>query len=114
MSWTTAWRVAIVVALGARQAFGGPVDACEAQVPAHIRIGDCEVATAFERAIERSASLRMLVDRIGELKGIVYVTTPVNVTAKATLLGGFFHQVVSAGDTRILRIAVAHEPRYSD
>jgi hypothetical protein len=114
MSWTTAWTVAIVVALGAGQVFGEPVKACEAQVPVQIRIVDCQLATAFEQALGRSASLRMLVDRIGVLKGIVYVTVPVNVTAKTTLLGGFFHQVTSAGDTHILRIALAHEPRYSD
>jgi hypothetical protein len=114
MRWTTAWTAAIVMAWGAGQAFGESVKACEARAPAHIRVVDCQVATAFERALERSPSLRTLVDRIGELKGIVYVTAPVNVTAKTTLTGGLFHQVVSAGETRILRIALAHESRYSD
>jgi hypothetical protein len=75
---------------------------------------DCDLATAVEDAIGRSASLRDLVERIGALKGIVYVTAPVHVSRKSTLAGGFFHRIVSAGETRMLWIALAHESRYSD
>jgi hypothetical protein len=75
---------------------------------------DCEVANALEEALIRSLSLREIVDHIGNLNGIVYVNAPVDVTRRTTLAGGFFHRIVTAGETRMLWIALAHESRYSD
>jgi hypothetical protein len=114
MGWKPWCAIGLTLLGYAGQASAEPAIDCAAQLPGQLRVLDCEVANAVSDAIGRSSSLQSMVARIGELKGIVYVTAPVDVTRKTTLAGGFFHRIVSVGETRLLWIALAHESRYSD
>jgi hypothetical protein len=60
--------------------------------------------------LQRSATLQQVVKRIGELEGIVYVVSAVNVRPgkNHVLLAALAHDVTVAGTTRILRIVVGH------
>ena len=88
--------------------------ACEANLPSHIRVMDCRLSTALEKGLGRAASLRGLVRRIGELHGIVYVSTPNWVTRGRKVVGGLSHNVANTGQALILQIAVLRERDYSD
>ena len=96
----------------ARPVAAGPEE-CEAQLPTQIRIVDCQVARALDDAVKRSARLRRLVDRIGELKGIVFVRL-VPADARSGVAGGLSHQVVPAGPSRILHVMLVRDYAYGD
>jgi hypothetical protein len=79
-------------------------------LPGHLRVLDPRLAEAIAGGAQRSATLRRLIDRIGELDGIVYVIPAVQVRpgTNHALLAALSHQVTVAGSTRILRITVGH------
>jgi hypothetical protein len=83
---------------------------CGAPLPGHIRVIDARLAVDIACGIERSPALRAAVDRIGQLNGVVYVTTAVRVRTAShhALLAGLAHEVTVAGSTRILRITAEH------
>jgi hypothetical protein len=106
--------IAGVILLSAPRVTWGsePADpgACGADLPAQIGISDCRLARSVADGIQRSATLRKLVDRMGELKGRVYVTTAVSAAAGANrpLLGALSHKTVMAGEYCLLRVTVLH------
>jgi hypothetical protein len=59
----------------------------------------------------RSATLRLTIDRVGELKGIVYIEDGyyVNGKTKRVLSGALSHQITTAGAYRVLHAMVAPE-----
>jgi hypothetical protein len=59
-------------------------------------------------------SLRSLVRRLGELHGIVYVSTPASLSGKSRLVGGLSHAIAAAGETRILHVTLVRELDYRD
>ena len=81
-------------------------------LPGHIRVADQRYADVIASGVQRSATLQRMVDRIGELDGIIYVIaavefSPGRITSCSPAL--FSHEVTSAGMTRILRIVVGHD-----
>lgn len=87
-----------------------PPDGSSPGLPGHLRILDPRLADAVARGAQHSATLRRLIDRIGELDGIVYVIAAVQVRpgTNHVLLAALSHHVTVAGSTRILRITVGH------
>jgi hypothetical protein len=58
-------------------------------------------------ALDRSSTLRRLVDRVGELDGTIYVVRPGGGNrVGSTLLGGLSHKVVASGSVRFLQIVI--------
>jgi len=79
-------------------------------LPGHIRVLDRRLADVIACGIQRSATLRRMVDRIAELDGIIYVTATVKVRPETNhvLRAALVHEVAVAGTSRILRVVVAH------
>lgn len=87
-------------------------ETCEAGViPDQVRVADCGLAKAIASGLERSETLRKEVDRVGHLKGIVYLESRyfVQPRTRAVLSGALLHTVSQAGSRRILRVIVAPE-----
>ena len=101
---------ALSISSGAEGRGGGARPRCDVSLPAQIDIVDCRLARAVEQALNRSASLQRVVDRVGALQGRVYIRTAVSVAPGGThpLLGGLSHQVVMAGPYCLLHVTVLH------
>lgn len=80
-------------------------------VPAQVRLVNCGTTVIVANGMARSATLRRVIDRIGELKGIVYVEDRyyVNERTRKVLSGALSHQVTMAGAHRVLHVMVAPE-----
>ena len=107
--------VATVIAVGSvglRAETQAP-DACvERQtLPAQVRPLTCRTAVRVIDGMARSATLRRMIDRVGELNGIVYVRDAYYVDArtKRVLSGALSHAITMAGAHRILHVMVAPE-----
>jgi hypothetical protein len=87
--------------------------ACAAReiVPDQLRPLDCLTAPIVTSGIARSATFRWLVDRVGELNGIVYIKASfyMNDHTKRVLSGALSHQISMAGAHRVLHVMVAPE-----
>jgi hypothetical protein len=80
-------------------------------VPYQLRPLDCRTAAIITNGMERSATFRQLVDRVGQLNGIVYIKDSfyVNGATKRVLSGALSHQITMAGAHRVLHLMVAPE-----
>jgi hypothetical protein len=78
--------------------------ACEAVLPDHVRIFDCQLAAAVANAASRSAILNDLLHRVQRTNGLVFVTPLPVLTPEKNLLGGLSHDISVAGSFRVLRI----------
>jgi len=78
-------------------------------VPTQIRTADCVTASLLIDGLARSTTLRRLVDRIGTLNGIVYITSGYvfQPGTRHPLPGALQHRVVVAGSHRLLWITLA-------
>jgi len=116
---TTARRAIIGVAVGvvvamSRGTAGAQADpalercAARSAVPAQLRPLDCGLATAIAAGLERSATFRQEVERVGTLNGIVFIQPrpSVNFRTNRTLDGALSHSVTVAGAHRVLRLLV--------
>ena len=83
---------------------------CDATLPDHVRIIDCQLRTAVERAAGRSPTLSDLLQRAQRTDGFVYITPPPPAGTGERLSGGLSHAVSVAGSHRILRIFVSGQP----
>jgi hypothetical protein len=82
---------------------------CEANgVPEHIRPFDCRLAKIIASGLEHSETFRHVVERVGCLKGIVYIDARYYVQFRTgiVLRGALAHTVTNAGAYRILRVMV--------
>ncbi len=106
-------RTDLPLAAGA-PAVSDPIAECprRMELPYHIRTVDCVMATAIVEGSSRSETLRQLVDRVGALKGIVYVESgyTINHETRRVLTGALQHRMIRAGEDRLLWIKVAPEP----
>jgi hypothetical protein len=70
-------------------------------VPGQLRPFSCRTAAIVANGLARSATFRGLVDRIGQLNGIVYITDRyyVNSQTRRVLSGALSHSVSMAGPT---------------
>ena len=82
-------------------------------MPEHIRVSDCTVARALADGLTRSAALGALVQDLRDLRGIVYVTVATH-TRASRVAGGLSHAIVTAGETRILRVVLLRDYMYED
>jgi hypothetical protein len=106
MSRTSAALVALTLLSGVPLSAQAPATACHAAVPSHIRVMNCGLALALADGLERSATLREVVGRIGSLNGVVYVVfEPISSTNKK-LLGFLSHRIAVTGSTSILYVSV--------
>jgi hypothetical protein len=80
-------------------------------VPGQLRPFSCRTAAIVANGLARSATFRGLVDRIGQLNGIVYITDRyyVNSQTRRVLSGALSHSVSMAGAHRVLHLMVAPE-----
>jgi hypothetical protein len=80
-------------------------------VPGQIRPMGCRTAMAMANGMVRSATLRRMVDRVGELNGIVYIEDRyyVNDRTGRVLSGALSHHITVAGAHRVLHLLVAPE-----
>ena len=78
-------------------------------VPTQIRTADCTTASLLIDGLARSTTLRRLVDRIGALNGIVYITSGYvfQPGTRHLLPGALQHRVIVAGSYRLLYVTVA-------
>ena len=99
-----------LVFVGALNSYGPSAPPCDATLPSQLDIIDCRLAAAVERSLERSATLREVVRRVGALQGRVYIRTVVSVMpgGPRSLLGGLSHDVVTCGPYRLLHVTVRH------
>ncbi len=88
----------------------GTALACDATLPDHLRVLDCDLATALQNGAARSAVLHDLLERVDRADGLIYVTPPPRTGVATHLLGGFSHDVSVAGRYRILRVFVSDKP----
>ena len=80
-------------------------------LPGQIRPMGCRTAEALAKGMARSATLRRMVDRVGELNGIVYIEDRyyVNDQTRRVLSGALSHHITVAGAHRVLHLLVAPE-----
>jgi hypothetical protein len=103
--------IAFATSTGSAGAQSDPApEACGAReaVPLQLRPLDCRLAAATADGLERSATFRHLVERVGALNGIVYIHLKpyVNPQTKRELDGGLSHAVTTAGAHRLLHVMV--------
>jgi hypothetical protein len=105
-----------VVMFAAPHGFAAPSrsdDACTGReaMPSQIRPFDCRVVALLTDGLKRSPTLRRIVDRIGELKGIVYIAEGHYVQPRSgrALTGALSHEVAMAGAHTVLRVTLALE-----
>jgi hypothetical protein len=88
-------------------------DVCAARemVPAQIRLLNGRTVPIVANGMMRSATLRRVIDRVGDLNGIVYTEDRyyVNGQTRRVLSGALSHQITKAGTYRILHVMVAPE-----
>ena len=101
--------VAVGIALSPGAGYGSP---CGTQLPPQLRIDDCRVVRALEEGLEHSISLRQLVDRLGELKGMVFVSIVAG--RRSGIQGGLLHKVSDAGGWLVLRVALIRDYAYGE
>lgn len=77
-------------------------------VPYQIRASTCELASHVMTGVARSETFRRQIERIGALKGIVYIEVGHywNPNALRVLEGFLQHRVTMAGDYRLLYIRI--------
>jgi len=87
------------------------VCAVREMVPAQLRLSNCRTAAIVANGMMRSATLRRVIDRVGQLNGIVYVEDRyyVNAKTKRVLSGALSHHITTAGAFRVLHLMVAPE-----
>jgi hypothetical protein len=80
-------------------------------LPDHIRPRTCAMAAVTASALGRSPTFRRMVDRIGRLKGIVYIIPSAYVEpgTRRVLPGALLQRVTWAGDHRVLYVLVKPE-----
>ena len=80
-------------------------------VPLQLRPLDCRLAAAIADGLQRSATFRHLVERVGTLDGIVYIRLQsyVNFDGRRVLDGALLHSVTTAGAHRLLHAIVNAE-----
>ena len=80
-------------------------------MPSQIRPMGCRTAMSMANGMVRSATLRRMVDRVGELNGIVYIEDRdyVNDRTRQVLSGALLHHITVAGAYRVLHLLVAPE-----
>jgi hypothetical protein len=80
-------------------------------VPNQLRSFDCRTLAIVANGLARSTTFRQLIDRVGQLNGIVYIEDRyyVNGRTRRVLSGALSHQVTIAGAYRILYLIVAPE-----
>jgi len=85
--------------------------AAREMVPGQLRPLSCRTAAIVASGLARSATFRQLVDRVGQLNGIVYITDRyyVNSQTRRVLSGALSHSVSIAGAHRVLHLIVAPE-----
>lgn len=71
------------------------------------------MARLLEDGLARSPSLAGLVERIGELKGLVFVRV-IDRTHATSAAGGLSHNVATAGGVCMLQIALVRDYTYGD
>ena len=81
-----------------------------AAVPPHVHVLDCSLAKRLAAGLERSATLRRLVQRIGESNGVVVVTGARPVWRTHAFTGGVSLRVATAGSVRVLQVMVVPYP----
>src|SRR5205814_6520245 len=100
---------ALVALVGAR---GLAADGCTEReaLPEHIRSSDCRIVVRIAEGLRRSSTLRDVLDRIGELNGIVYVDEGSyrQPNTGRVLTGVLSHEVRVAGTHTILRVRIAN------
>ena len=117
MAHKTAQALAVGMMLAAGTdrllAEGQTPPACFARemVPSQLRPLSCRTAAIVTNGLARSAAFRRLVDRVGDLNGIVYITDRyyVNSQTRRVLSGALSHSVTMAGAHRVLHLMVAPE-----
>jgi hypothetical protein len=89
--------------------------ACAARktVPYQLRPWDCRLAVIVANGMAKSATFRRLVDRVGELQGILYLKDGYYVNEQTgrrrVFSGGLSHRISMAGAYRVLHLMVAPE-----
>ena len=108
-------RVATMIAVGSvglRAETQAP-EACAARqtLPAQVRPLTCRTAARMIVGMARSATLRRVIDRVGELNGIVYIKDAYYVDPRtgSVLSGALSHEITMAGTHRVLHVTVAPE-----
>src|SRR5262245_61471278 len=106
--------IAFVTATGPARAQSDPAPkrcAVREAVRLQLRPLDCRLAAAIANGLERSATFRHMVERVGTLDGIVYIHLQpyVNLDGRRVLDGALLHSVTSAGGHRMLHVIVNAE-----
>jgi len=104
--------IAMTIAAG-HNALLADTQACAARetVPDQLRSFDCRTVTIVANGMARSTTFRRLIDRVGQLNGIIYIEDRyyVNDRTKRVLSGALSHQITRAGAHRVLHLIVAPE-----
>lgn len=81
----------------------------QAAVPTQVRTTDCTVAETISRGMSQSTTFRQIVERVGALDGIVYISRGYVFRDQSghPLPGALHHRVVRAGSYRLLYVTVA-------
>jgi hypothetical protein len=79
-----------------------------AAMPEHIRTTTCDMMRAIALGMSDSPNFRRLVDRVAELRGIVYLTAKqvVQSQTRRVIDGTLQHRVTVAGSHRLLYVTV--------
>lgn len=108
-------RVATMIAVGSvgvRAEVQAP-DSCAARqaLPAQVRPLTCRTVARVADGMARSGTLRRIIDRIGELNGIIYIKDAyyVDPRTRRVLSGALSHEITMAGVHRVLHVTVAPE-----
>jgi len=92
---------------------GQTLEACTVRemVPAQIRLSSCQTVTMVADGMRRSPTLRQVIDRVGQLKGIVFIEDRyyVNGKTRRVLSGALSHNITRAGAYRLVHVMVAPE-----
>jgi hypothetical protein len=99
----------MLVVAGTRSEAFGPDESCAGPGVFQIRTSSCRIGRDLDAGLERSATFRRLVDRVGALKGIVYIDVRplVEPETRREIRGALQHHVTVAGDYRLLHVVIA-------
>jgi hypothetical protein len=114
---TTALLLALGMILAARNdqllAQEQTLQECAARemIPGQLRPLSCRTVAIITNGLARSVTFRGLVDKVGQLNGIVYITDRYYVSGQTrrVLSGALSHRVTMAGAHRVLHLMVAPE-----
>lgn len=83
-----------------------------AAVPDQIRTTNCEMMQAIAIGMSTSPTFRQLLERVAELRGIVYLTAApvIQVQRRRVIDGTLQHRVIVAGPYRLLFVTVTPYP----